>query len=135
MANFNRVILAGNLTRDPDLKYTSSGIPVCKFDLAINSSYTDKQGEKKEDTSFVAITVWRKQAETVAQYLKKGSSVLLEGRLKQERWETQELEKRSKIVVVASSVRFLSPKAQDEKTPAPADEDNAQPESEEKIPF
>lgn len=135
MPNFNRVILAGNLTRDPELRYTPSGTAVCSFDLAINSFYTDKAGAKQEDAVFVPITVWKRQAELCAEYLKKGRPVLIEGRIKQERWQDKDGNKRQRLTVVASLTRFLGapPKGSDTSPPAPAE--SAQDAPEENIPF
>ncbi len=107
MANYNRVIIAGNLTRDPELRYIPSGEPVANFTVAINRNYTTKAGERKEETSFIPVVVWRKQAEICNQYLKKGSPALVEGRLQQRSWETPEGQKRTVIEVVADRVVFL----------------------------
>ncbi len=106
MATFNRVILAGNLTRDPEIKYTSSGQAICNFGLAINNG-KDKQG-KERPVDFFDCEAWEKLAETVSEYLSKGSGVLIEGRLKQERWEDEHGAKRSRIKIVAQGVQFLS---------------------------
>ncbi len=142
MTDFNRTILAGNLTRDPELKYTPSGMPVCAFSIAVNSTFTDKKGQKNEQVLFVPIIVWGKQGENTAEYMKKGRGVLIEGKLKQEKWTSKEGEKRSRLVVTANLVRFLpqSAKAQQAKQPieppapdAPAQEEPQQPE--ENIPF
>ena len=82
MANFNRVILAGNLTRDPELSYTPSGTPVCKFGLAVNRSWTNKQtNEKQEESMFIDCTAWTRSAEVINQYCRKGKPLLVEGRL------------------------------------------------------
>lgn len=135
MPNFNRTILAGNLTRDPELRYTPSGTPVCSFDLAINSFYTNSKGEKKEDATFVPITVWKRQAELCAEYLKKGRPVLVEGRIKQERWNDKEGKKRSRLTVIASLARFLGAPPKSADTPVPTDDAPAQEEPEENIPF
>lgn len=128
MSNYNRIILMGNLTRDPELSYTSNGKAVAKFMIAVNSSHKNKAGDKVEEAEFVPVTVWDKQAETVAEWLSKGSPVLLEGRIKQERWVSKENENRSRLVVVANAVRFIGTK-KDKKTtqdePPPTD-DNAQ---------
>ncbi len=106
---FNKVILIGNLTRDPELRYTPQGTSVCNFGLAVNRKY--KQGdEMKEEVTFINIVVFGKQADTCGQYLNKGSSALIEGRLQERRWETEDGQKRSKHEVVAQSVRFLSRK-------------------------
>ena len=104
---FNKIILIGNLTRDPEMRYTPQGSSVCNFGLAVNRKY--KQGdEMKEEVTFINIVVFGKQADTCGQYLNKGSSVLIEGRLQERRWETDEGQKRSKHEVVAQNVRFLS---------------------------
>jgi len=107
VANYNRVILAGNLTRDPELRYIPSGQPVTNFTIAINRNYTTQSGERREETSFIPIVVWGRQAETCNQYLTKGRGVLVEGRLQQRSWETQEGQKKSIIEVVADRVVFL----------------------------
>ncbi len=108
MANFNRVILAGNLTRDPELSYTPANTPVCKFGLAINRQWTDRQSnEKRSETTFVDCTAFARQAEVINQYLKKGRPVLIEGRLQFSQWTTQEGQKRSKLEVIAERFEFL----------------------------
>lgn len=106
---FNKVILMGNLTRDPELRYTPQGTSVCNFGIAVNRKY--KQAEEvKEEVTFINIVVFGKQADTCGQYLNKGSAVLIEGRLQERRWETEDGKKRSKHEVVAQNVRFLSRK-------------------------
>ncbi len=111
MAGYNQVILLGNLTRNPELRYTPSGTPVSSFGLA--SSRRFKQGDDlKEEVCFVDIVVFGKQAEHAAQYLSKGSKALVNGRLQQRRWETEDGQKRSKHEVVAQSIVFLSHKGQ-----------------------
>lgn len=107
MSSFNEVILLGNLTRDPELRYTQNGTAVAKFGLAVNRKFNNKEGETKEEVDFFDIEVWQKQAENCSEYLRKGSQVLVVGRLKQERWEDDHGNKRSKVKIVASSVRFL----------------------------
>jgi len=108
---FNKVILIGNLTRDPELRYTPQGTSVCNFGIAVNRKY--KQGEEmKEEVTFINVVVFGKQADTCGQYLNKGSSVLIEGRLQERRWETEDGQKRSKHEVVAQSIRFLSSRKQ-----------------------
>ncbi|MBA7650327.1 Single-stranded DNA-binding protein A [subsurface metagenome] len=128
MPNFNRVVLAGNLTQDPDLRYTADGTPVCSLSLAINSNFTTSGGEKKSVATFVPITVWRKQAETSAEYLKKGRSILIEGRIKQENWVNKEGQKRSRLTVVANQVTFLGtpPKKEEPSPETPEPEQPAQ---------
>ncbi len=107
MASFNKVILLGNLTRDPEVKNTPSGVTVANFGLAVNRKY--KQGEEtKEEVSFIDIVVFGKQATNCGQYLHRGDSVMIDGRLQQRRWEDKETgQKRSKIDVVAESVNFM----------------------------
>jgi len=112
MAYFNKVILMGNLTKDPELRYTSSGLAVANFSLAINRK-SAKEGEKKEEVDFFDIETWDKQAELCSEYLSKGRSVLIEGRLKQDRWEDENGSKRSRVKIVASTIQFM-PKRLDE---------------------
>lgn len=107
---FNKVILIGNLTRDPELRYTPQGTSVCNFGMAVNRKYKQAD-EMKEEVTFINIVVFGKQADTCGQYLNKGSAVLVEGRLQERRWETEEGQKRSKHEVVAQSVRFLPRKS------------------------
>jgi single-strand DNA-binding protein len=108
MATFNKVILLGNLTRDPELRYTPQGSAVCEFALALNYQYTNKQtGQKVEEVSFIDIVAWGKTGEICAEYLKKGRQVMVEGRLKQDRWEAQDGKKMSKVRVTAENVQFV----------------------------
>ena len=124
---FNRVILIGNLTRDPEVRYTPQGTSVCNFGIAVNRKF--KQGdEAKEEVTFINIVVFGKQADTCGQYLNKGSSVLVEGRLKENRWETEEGQKRSRHEVVAQSVRFLSRRQGDADAPSSGQGDSIPPE-------
>lgn len=109
MADYNKVILMGNLTRDPDLKYTPAGKAVANFSLAVNRRYKVND-EWNEETDFFDIVVFGKQAENCTEYLKKGRPVLVDGSLQQRRWETDEGQKRSKIEVVAIAVQFLGQK-------------------------
>lgn len=102
MANLNRIILAGKLTRDPELRYAGSGTAVCGFGLAVNSGTRDK-----EEVLFIDITAFGKQAETASEYLTKGRSVLIEGRLQFRTWEDKEGQKRSKHAVIADRIQFL----------------------------
>ncbi len=107
MTSFNKVILLGNLTRDPEVRYTPNGIAVASFAIAVNRKY--KQGdETKEEVSYIDIVVFGKQAESCGQYIGKGDSVLIDGRLQQRRWDDKESgQKRSKVEVVAQSVNFM----------------------------
>jgi len=109
---YNKVILIGNLTRDPEIRYTPQGTPVTNFSLALNRKY--KVGEElREEVSYFDIVVFGKQAETSSQYLSKGSSVLIDGRLQQRRWEDKDTgQKRSKVEVVAENVRFMPKRGQ-----------------------
>ncbi len=108
MANFNKVILAGNLTRDPELRYTPSGKAIAKFGLAINRNWTTDTGEKKEEVTFVDIDAFGRQAEVISQYVKKGRPILIEGRLKLDQWDDKQTgQKRSRLGVVLESFSFL----------------------------
>ncbi|MDD5618260.1 MAG: single-stranded DNA-binding protein [Candidatus Omnitrophica bacterium] len=107
MANLNKVFLIGNLTRYPELRYTPSGMAVVTLRLAVNHRFKDRSGELKQDACFINIVVWDKQAETSNQYLKKGSSVLIEGRLQSRSWKDSEGKNRSVIEVRADRVVFL----------------------------
>jgi single-strand DNA-binding protein len=111
MTSFNKVILLGNLTRDPEVRYTPSGSAVASFAIAVNRKY--KQGEEtREEVSYIDIVVFGKQAENCGQYLNKGDAALIEGRLQQRRWDDKETgQKRSKVEVAAQSVTFM-PKRQ-----------------------
>jgi len=102
----NKVILIGNLTRDPELRALPSGASVTSLGLATNRVWKDTNGEKKEDTQFHNVVVFGKQAETVAQYLKKGSSALIEGRLQTRSWEGQDGQKKYRTEIVADRVQF-----------------------------
>lgn len=106
MAELNRVFLIGNLTRDPEVRYIPSGKAVADLRLAVNRRWKSSSGEAREDTCFIDATVWERQAETAAKYLKKGSPVFVEGSLQMDEWET-EGEKRSRIKVNANRVQFL----------------------------
>jgi single-strand DNA-binding protein len=108
---FNRVIMVGNLTRDPELRYTPQGTAVATIGLAVNSSYKSSD-EKKDEVLFIDVVVWSKLAETCSQYLNKGRQILVEGRLQERRWETDG-QKRSKMEIVAQSVKFLGGKRDD----------------------
>jgi single-strand DNA-binding protein len=108
MANFNKVILAGNLTRDPELRYTPKGLAIAKIGLAINRSWKTETGEAKEEVTFVDIDAFGKQAETIGQYLKKGRPILVEGRLRLDQWDDKQTgQKRSRLGVVLEGFQFL----------------------------
>ena len=107
MASLNKVMLIGNLTRDPELRYIPSGTAVATFTLAVNRVYKTPTGEKKEQASFIRIVVWGRTAEVCGEYLTKGSPAFVEGRLQSREWETQEGQKRNTIEVIAENVQFL----------------------------
>lgn len=109
MVGFNKIILIGNLTRNPELRYTPSGTPVVNFPLAVNRRYRQAD-DQKEDVCYVDIVVFGKQAEHCGQYLSKGDGAIVDGRLQQRRWETEDGQKRSKHEVVAQTVTFLPKK-------------------------
>jgi len=106
MVSMNKVILAGNLTRDPEIRYSQSGKAVADLNLAINRKFKTATGELKEDTCFVNVVTWDRQAELAGEYLHKGSAVLLEGSLRLDQWETNG-EKRSRLRVIADRIQFL----------------------------
>jgi single-strand DNA-binding protein len=109
MASYNKVLLMGNLTKDPELRYTPQGAAVANLRMAVNRRYKDKNQELKEEVCFITAVVWNKQAETCNQYLHKGSSVFVEGRLQSRSWEDNTGAKRSVIEVRAERVQFMSP--------------------------
>jgi len=106
MASYNRVVLVGNLTRDPELRYISSGTAVTEVGLAVNDRRKNQSGEWVDETQFIDITLWARTAEVASQYLSKGSSVLIEGRLKLDRWE-KDGQKHSKLRVVGEKMQML----------------------------
>ena len=111
MASYNRVILAGNLTRDPELRYTPKGTAVAKIGMAMNRVWKNEAGESKEEVTFVDVEAWGRQAEVIAQYMKKGKPLLMEGRLKLDQWEDKTThQKVSKLKVVLESFSFIDSK-------------------------
>lgn len=107
MSNVNRVFLLGNLTRDPELRQTSSGMSVSDLGVAVSETYQNKAGEMVETKCFTDVVVWGKQAEACSQYLAKGAPVMVEGRLQLDQWENEAGEKRSRLRVKADRVQFL----------------------------
>ena len=108
MASFNKVILMGNLTRDPELRYTPKGTAIAKIGLAVNRVWTNEAGEKKEEVTFVDVDIFGRTAENVGQYMRKGRPILIEGRLKLDQWDDKQTgQKKSKLGVVAETVQFL----------------------------
>ncbi len=109
MSSFNRVTLIGNLTRNPELRKTKTGAAVAELGLALNRVWNNESGQRQEETTFVDVTVWGRNAENAAQYLQKGRSVLIEGRLQLETWQDKQSgQERSKLKVVADAIQFLS---------------------------
>ena len=134
MASFNKVLLMGNLTRDPELRYTGSGAAVASFGLAVNRKY--KAGDEwKEEVCFVDITVWAKQAENCAEYLHKGSPVFVEGRLNYQSWESDTGQKRNKLEVVANNVQFMGRPGGGKEGGEGMQEGSGHAESKDDIPF
>lgn len=120
MANLNKVILIGNLTRDPELRYSPKGTAIAKLGLAVNRTWTNEAGEKKEDVTFVDVDVFGRTAENCGKYLAKGRTALIEGRLKLDQWDDKQTgQKRSKLGVVADQVQFIGGKREAEQ-PEPA---------------
>jgi single-strand DNA-binding protein len=108
MANLNKVLLMGNLTRDPEVRYTPKGTAVTELGIAVNRTYSGENGEKREEVTFVDVTVWGRTAENVGEYLRKGRPVFIEGRLQLDSWEDKQSgQKRNKLKVVADNVQFL----------------------------
>lgn len=108
MASFNKVILAGNLTRDPELRYTPKGTAIAKFALAINRKWTGEDGQKREEVTYVDVDAFEKKAELIGQYFRKGSPILVEGRLKLDQWDDKQTgQKRSRLGVILESLSFL----------------------------
>ena len=156
MASLNKVLLIGNLTRDPDVRMLSNGRPVCNFGLALNRNYKDAEGNRKEEVTFVDVECYGPRAEAVGRFFTKGRSIFVEGRLKLDQWESKEGEKRSAIRVVLDNFEFVdskqdgqstgdrqpSPTSNSSPTPQPMPEvsnENASPSSDpdldEDVPF
>ena len=133
MASYNKVLLMGNLTRDPEVRYTPKGTAIANIGLAVNRRWTTDAGEQKEDVTFVDVEVWGRQAETVGQYLSKGKPIFVEGRLKLDSWEDKESgQKKSKMKVVCEHFQFIGAPSGGRgelKEQAPSDEAPARPAS------
>lgn len=137
MASFNSVTLVGNLTRDPELRFTPKGAAVAKLGLAVNRTWTTEGGEKKEEVSFIDCEAWGKTAENIAQYHKKGSPIMLQGRLKMDTWDDKQTgQKKSRLMVVVETAVFIAPRS-GEAAPAATRSETAPQGSddEESIPF
>lgn len=116
-------MLIGNITRDVELKYTTSGAAVANFGLAVNRTYTNSDGEKVDDVCFVDVVAWNRLAEVAGEYLSKGSPIFVEGRLQMDSWEDKDGKKRSKLKVVAQNIQFLGGGKADDPEGKDADED------------
>jgi single-strand DNA-binding protein len=132
LISVNKVLLSGRLTRDPELRYTPSGVAVMTFSLALNRRYKDQSGEWKDEVSFVNVVAWQRQAELASEYLKKGSAVFVEGRLQSRSWETSEGQKRSVLEVRAERLQFLDRLKREDEESA---EGKAEDTSSEEVPF
>ena len=136
MASLNKVLLIGNLTRPPELRYTPNGTPVSDLRVAVNRSYSTQGGERRQETHFFTIVVWGKQAESCGEYLDKGSQVMVEGRLQTREWETKDGQKRNVVEVVAERVQFLGrPKSSTAQGPADVESVEESAEGTEEVPF
>ena len=121
MASFNKVILIGNLTRDPELRYTPKGTAIAKIGLAVNRTWRNEAGETKEEVTFVDVDIFGRTAENVGQYMRKGRPIMVEGRLKLDSWDDKQTgQKRSRLGVIAETVQFLGSPAGGEGGGAPA---------------
>ncbi|OPZ74385.1 MAG: Single-stranded DNA-binding protein [Verrucomicrobia bacterium ADurb.Bin474] len=107
MASFNKVILMGNLTRDPELRVTPQGMAICKIGLAVNRTFKGSDGNNQEEVTFVDVDAFGKQAEVIGKFMNKGKPILIEGRLRMDSWTTKEGDKRSKMVVVVENFQFV----------------------------
>ncbi len=134
MGYLNRVILMGNLTRDPDLRVTSNGNSICKISIALNRSYKLQDGTTREETTFVDVDVFGKQAEVVSKYFNKGKPILLEGRLRFDTWETNNGEKRSKLNVVMENFQFVGGRSESDEGPGNNFDQSSPPRRESKTP-
>lgn len=140
--SFNKIILVGNLGRDPELRYTSQGTPVCSFTMATNERKKDKSGEFQDITTWFRVSLWGRQAETASQYLTKGRPVYIEGRLRVEEWTDRDGRSRFTLEVHATDMQFIGGVRGDETAPSPRSEtphtieDKSGPEiSDDDIPF
>jgi single-strand DNA-binding protein len=130
MANLNKVMLMGNLTRDPEVRYTPKGTAVAELGLAINRVYTADNNEKREETTFVDVTLWGRTAEIAGEYLKKGRPVFIEGRLQLDTWDDKQTgQKRSKLKVVGEAMQLMGSRGGGEAAPAAGESSGAPPKS------
>lgn len=134
MASFNKAILMGNVTRDVEIRYTPSGTAVAELGLAVNDRRKDASGNWVDETTFVDVTLWGRQAEVAAEYLSKGSSALIEGRLKLDQWE-KDGQKRSKLKVICENLRMLGGKSERKAAPDPTEPRPGDDRDDASIPF
>ncbi len=118
MSNYNRVLLMGNLTRDPELKYLPSNTAVCEFGVATNRRYKDRDGNVKEEVTFVEVAAFARTAEVIQQYMTKGKPIFIEGRLRFDQWTAQDGSKRSRLTVVAENFQFVGGRGEGGGAPA-----------------
>jgi single-strand DNA-binding protein len=143
MANLNKVLLLGNVTRDPEVRYTPKGSAVCDLGIAVNRAYTTDSGEKREEVTFVDVTLWGRTAEVASEYLKKGRPVFVEGRLQMDTWDDKQTgQKRTRLRVVAENMQLLGGRPQgggdtgeSRHTSAPPKKPAASEPDEDEIPF
>ncbi len=135
MPSLNHVVLIGNLTDDPELRYTQNGMARARFSIAINHRWRDRDGNLQEETTFVPIVVWGQQAETCANFLAKGRLVAVEGRLRIETYQTEEGERRKVAEVVARNVQFLDSRRDEAEAPTSTTKEISPEEGEEEVPF
>jgi single-strand DNA-binding protein len=144
MANLNKVLLLGNVTRDPEVRYTPKGSAVCDLGIAVNRAYTTDSGEKREEVTFVDVTLWGRTAEVASEYLKKGRPVFIEGRLQMDSWDDKQTgQKRTRLRVVAENMQLLGGRppgggetsGEGRQTSAPPKSSAAPDPDEDEIPF
>ena len=137
MPDFNKVIVMGRLTADPELRFTAGGAPVANLRMAINRKWKGQDGQQKEEVCYVTVVTWNKQAEACGEYLKKGSALFVEGRLNSKSWETEAKEKRTALEIVAERVQFLDNKNRPvgDSTPDEGTPVKTETPTEEDIPF
>ena len=144
MANLNKVLLLGNVTRDPEVRYTPKGSAVCDLGIAVNRAYTTDSGEKREEVTFVDVTLWGRTAEVASEYLKKGRPVFIEGRLQMDSWDDKQTgQKRTRLRVVAENMQLLGGRSagggdatgESRQTTAPPKKSAAPESDEDEIPF
>jgi len=144
MANLNKVLLLGNVTRDPEVRYTPKGSAVCDLGVAVNRAYTTDSGEKREEVTFVDVTLWGRTAEVASEYLKKGRPVFIEGRLQMDTWDDKQTgQKRTRLRVVAENMQLLGGRphggtdtiGESRQTSAPPKKSTPSEPDEDEIPF